>query len=141
MQAGDIFYIPMEDGRFAISQVIWLGAESKEQKFKKIFAFAVLSIGNDQKIPEDQNYLVFSDHRGEFKVIFTAVDHLKAGEWPILQRGVVSDASLRGLEFNMAGTLYRGGNPVRVLDIDEYQDHILMGVSGFALVERFLQQH
>ncbi|CAB5710467.1 Uncharacterised protein [Pseudomonas putida] len=141
MQAGDYFSIPMEDGRFAISQIIWLGSESKEQKFKKVFAFAVLSISSNEEVSEDAKYLVFKDHRGSFTVMFTAVDKLKAGEWPILQRGVVSDVALIDFEFNMAGTLYRRGSPVRVLAIEEYQNYILMGVSGFALIEKFLQQH
>ncbi|WP_060511702.1 hypothetical protein [Pseudomonas sp. NBRC 111124] len=131
----------MEDGRFAISQIIWLGTESKEQKFKKIFAFGVLAIGNDERVSESEEYLVFKDCRENFTVIFAAVDKLKAGEWPVLQRGVVYDASLEELEFNMAGTLYRRGVPVRVLPIDEYQNHRLMAVSGFALIENFLQQY
>jgi hypothetical protein len=54
---------------------------------------------------------------------------------------VVSDVALIDFEFNMAGTLYRRGSPVRVLAIEEYQNYILMGVSGFALIEKFLQQH
>ncbi|POG03943.1 hypothetical protein BGP82_22035 [Pseudomonas putida] len=141
MQAGDYFSIPMEDGRFAISQIIWLGAESKEQKFKKVFAFAVVSISSSEEMPEDARYLAFKDHRGSFTVIFTAVDKLTAGEWPILQHSVVSDSALKDFEFNMAGTLYRRGSPVRILAIEEYQNHILMSVSGFALVENFLQQH
>lgn len=141
MRAGDYFSIPMADGRFAISQIIWLGTESQEQKFKKVFAFAVLSVSTNEEVPEDVKYLVFKDHRGSFSVIFTAVDKLKTGDWHILQHGVVSDAALKDFQFNMAGTLYRRGSPVRVLAIEEYQDYILMGVSGFALVENFLQQY
>jgi len=30
---------------------------------------------------------------------------------------------------------------VRILDINDYKDHLLMGVSGYALVENYLQQH
>ena len=78
MQAGDYFSIPMEDGRFAISQIIWLGSESKEQKFKKVFAFAVLSISSNEEVSEDTKYLVFKDHRGSFTVMFTAVVYLPA---------------------------------------------------------------
>jgi len=140
-RAGDYFLIPMEDGRFAISQIIWLGTESKEQKFKKVFAFCVLSIGYEKGLPEDFSYLWFKDHRGDFRVMFTAIDNLKSGGWPILGAGSINDASLSDFEFNMAGTLYRRGQPVRMLSIEEYQGHLLMGVSGYALVERFLQQH
>lgn len=41
----------------------------------------------------------------------------------------------------MGGTLYKKGFPVRILEIDEYKEHLLMGVSGYALVENYLQQH
>lgn len=141
MQRGDYFVIPMEDGRLAISQLIWLGSESEGHKFNNIFAFGVLSIGSDNNIPENNEYLMFKDHRGDFAVIFTSADKLKSGEWSILQAGPPHDSSLEELEFNMAGTLYRGGRPVRVLSFDEYQHHVLMGVSGYALVEKFLQQY
>jgi hypothetical protein len=53
MKFGDYFLIPMDDGRFAICQIIWMGSESKDQKFKKIFAFGVLSIGEDKTVPEE----------------------------------------------------------------------------------------
>ncbi|MFJ4111525.1 Imm26 family immunity protein [Pseudomonas sp. NPDC089758] len=141
MQSGDYFLIPMEDGRFAVSQVIWMGIESKEQKFKKIFALGVLSIGREKTVPESTQYLSFKDHKESFAVIFTAVDNLKSGEWPILRPGSLCDSSWESFEFNMAGILYRRGEPVRLLSIDEYQNHLLMGVSGYALVERFLQQY
>lgn len=58
-------------------------------------------------MPEKVSYESFKDHRGDFKVIFTAVDKIKSGKWPVLHEGSVVDVSLSGLEFNMAGTLYR----------------------------------
>jgi len=141
MQRGDYFLIPMEDGRFAVSQVIWLGNESTEQRFKKVLAFGVLLVSGEKDIPESRGYLSFNDHRGDFAVIFAAIDKLKTGEWPILQSGSITDSPLADFEFNMAGTLYRRGRPIRVLAIDEYQHYLLMGVSGYTLVERFLQQY
>ncbi|MBA1192477.1 hypothetical protein ACLUUI_20080 [Enterobacterales bacterium AW_CKDN230030176-1A_HGKHYDSX7] len=139
--SGDYFSIPMKDGRFAIAQVLWLGTDSKDRKFRKIFAFAVRSIGNDLKVFEEKRYLSFRDYKGEFVVIFTSLENLVSGEWPRLQEGAVSDEAYHALEFNMAGTLYRKGFPLRPLEIDEYKDHLLMGVSGYALVESYLQQH
>ncbi|MFJ4068928.1 Imm26 family immunity protein [Pseudomonas sp. NPDC089996] len=141
MHNGDYFLIPMEDGRSAIGQIIWLGSESKEQKFKKVFAFGVLSVGDGKVIPEGEKFLSFENYRGVFTVIFTAFDKLKSGEWKVIRSGTFADSSWGDFEFNMAGTLYRRGQVVRILDIDEYQNHLLMSVSGFALVERYLQQY
>ncbi|EKT4524843.1 hypothetical protein QEM13_004169 [Pseudomonas putida] len=140
MRFGDYFLIPMEDGRSAVCQIIWLGNESKEQKFKKIFAFGVLSIGDSKEIPVGGSYLSFDDYRGGFIVIFTAIDKLKTGEWPILQSGEIDDF-FKDFEFNMAGALYSRGQPVRVLSFKEYKNYLLMSVSGYALVEDYLQRH
>ncbi|MET3052359.1 hypothetical protein ABXV19_11195 [Pseudomonas alkylphenolica] len=141
MKSGDYFAIPMDDGRFAISQIIWMGGESKDKKFKNVFAFGVLSVGESKTVPDGGGYLNFKDHKGEFFVVFTAVDKLKTGEWLILKDGKINDPYLIEFEFNVAGTLYRLGHPVRVLAIEEYQNYLLMSVSGYALVERFLHQH
>ncbi|BBH46040.1 hypothetical protein [Pseudomonas sp. KU43P] len=126
-QTDDYCLIPMEDDRFAISQIIWLGTDSEEQKFKELFAFCEVSIDHEKNVPEKVSYLNFKDHRGDFKAIFTAVDNIKSEKWSILHEGFVVDASLSDLEFNMAGALYRRGQPVRVLAIEEYKDYLLMG--------------
>ncbi|WP_144936171.1 hypothetical protein [Pseudomonas alabamensis] len=138
---GDYFAIPMKDGRFAVAQILWLGTDSIGNKFRKIFAFAVKSVSNDFRVYEDKEYLRFKDWNGEFSVVFTSVESLVSGGWPRLQGGAISDEKYKALEFNMAGTLYRKGFPVRILDINDYKDHLLMGVSGYALVENYLQQH
>lgn len=138
---GDYFAIPMEDGRSAIAQILWLGTDSIDRKFKKVFAFAVKSVGNDFTVYENEEYLSFKDHKGEFVVIFTSVESLTSGEWPRLQGGTILNKKYQELEFNMGGTLYKKGFPVQILEIDEYKEHLLMGVSGYALVENYLQQH
>ncbi|KIY37542.1 hypothetical protein TZ03_27285 [Pseudomonas sp. 10-1B] len=141
MREGDYFAIPMEDGRSAVSQIIWLGSNSKDQKFKNIFAFSVLSVGNGRDVIGRSEYLQFEGYRGPFVVLFTAIDKLKSREWPTLKSGIIAGGSLKEFEFNMAGTLYRQGHPVRVLPIEEYQNYLVMAVSGYALVEKFLQQY
>lgn len=138
---GDYFTIPMVDGRNAICQIVWMGEESPGKKFKKVFAFCVLSVGVDKSVPKENEYLSFEDHKGMFKVIFTAVDKLLSGDWPILNAGDLKDPNMITFEFNMAGTLYRSGQPIRVLPIDEYKNHIAIAVSGYALVNDFLNQH
>ncbi|WP_123632819.1 MULTISPECIES: hypothetical protein [Pseudomonas syringae group] len=117
------------------------GRRKSRKKFKKIFAFCVLSVSLDKYIPKENEYLSFEDHKGMFKVIFTAVDKLLSGEWPILNAGNLKDPNMITFEFNMAGTLYRSGEPVRVLPIEEYRNHIAMAVSGYALVNDFINQY
>lgn len=138
---GDYFAIPVKDGRFAVAQILWLGTDGIGKKFRNIFAFAVKSVSNDFRVYEGKEYLRFKDYNGEFSVIFTSVESLVSGDWPRLQSGTISDEKYKALEFNMAGTLYRKGFPVRALDISGYKDHLLMGVSGYALVDNYLQQH
>lgn len=141
LNSGDYFIIPMPGGRSAVCQAIWIGKNCSGQTFKKIFAFCALSVGDNKEIPEKVEYLSFHDHKGTFKVIFTAIDKLLSGEWSIIGHGAVKDQQFVNLEFNMAGTLYACGEPVRKLAIEEYQDYLIMGVSGYVLVERYLEQH
>ncbi|RYF57669.1 MAG: hypothetical protein EOO39_35165 [Cytophagaceae bacterium] len=141
MNSGDYFTIPMTDGRQAVCQAIWIGKDSSGQTFKKVFAFCVLSVGDEKGIPDEVSYLSFQNHRGTFEVIFTAVDKLLSGEWPVIGRGPIKDEKMVNFEFNMAGDLYLCGEPVRVLAIDEYKDYLSMAISGYVLVERYLNQH
>jgi hypothetical protein len=138
---GDYFTVPMSDGRQAICQAIWIGRNCPGQKFKRVFAFCVLSVGDEKGISEEVSYLSFQDYKGSFRVIFTAVDNLLSGEWPVVGNGPIRDEKLVSLEFHMAGTLYRSGEPVRVLAIEEYKDYLEMAVAGYVLVDRYLKQH
>lgn len=88
---------------------------------------------------DNKPYRTFKEHGGEFTVIFTAVKKLLTGEWVKLRSGTLSEA-YQVLEFNIAGTLYRNGFPVRILALDEYRAYSLLSVSGYALVDRYLQQ-
>jgi hypothetical protein len=141
VNSGDYFTIPMSDGRQAICQVIWVGKDSSGQKFKRVFAFCVLSVGDDTNVPEKVSYLSFQDHMGAYKVIFTAVDKLISGEWPVIGGGPIADQKMVNFEFNMAGNLYVCGEFVRVLPSEEYKNYLTMGISGYVLVDRLLSQH
>lgn len=141
VNSGDYFTIPMTDGRQAVCQAIWIGKDSSGQTFKKVFAFCVLSVGDEKDIPDEVSYLSLQNHRGTFEVIFTAVHKLLSGEWPVIGRGPIKDEKMVNFEFNMAGDLYLCGEPVRVLAIDEYKDYLSMAISGYVLVERYLNQY
>lgn len=135
---GDYFVIPLSDGRSAVCQLVWMGRKGESEKFKKIMAFAVLCVGGGSEVPNNNEYLIFENYRGKYQVIFTAVDKLLSGEWPVIASGQLQNEKLLGFEFNMGGTLYRRGEMVRVLSIDEYSAYLNMGVSGFELVDNIL---
>ncbi|MBA1193201.1 hypothetical protein G7007_10040 [Pseudomonas entomophila] len=65
---GDEFVIPMEDGRRAVAQIVWMGTDSAEREFKNIFAFIVRSVGQPSAV-DNKPYMTFKEHRGEFTVI------------------------------------------------------------------------
>ncbi len=141
VNSGDYFTIPMSDGRQAVCQVIWIGKNSSGQKFKRVFAFCVLSVGDEKDIPEKVSYLSFQDHMGTYEVIFTAVDKLFSGDWPVIGSGPIVDQKMVNFEFNMAGNLYLRGEFVKVLPSEEYKNYLTMGISGYVLVDRLLSQH
>ncbi|MBO1109752.1 hypothetical protein J2R62_16360 [Plesiomonas shigelloides] len=141
LNAGDIFSIPMNDGRFAIAQVIWMPSGKPSAKFRNVFSFAVLSIQNDQEIPITNDYLVFNNYRGEFKVIFASKEKVLNGEWVFLKKGELSNAHDRLRFFNNAGDLYFLGEHVRKLSVSEYKEHHVMAVAGYELVQQYLSQY
>lgn len=116
-------------------------AQGKHSREYLRFVFCVLSVGNGKNIPEEVSYLSFQEYDGPFKVIFTAVDKLSSGEWPVIGSGPIVDQKMVNLEFHMAGDLYVCGEFVKVLPGEKYKDYLEMAVAGFVLVDRYLKQH
>ena len=141
LNAGDVFSIPMNDGRFAIAQVIWMPSGESSAKFRNVFSFAVLSIQNNQEIPIVNDYLVFNNYRGDFKVIFTSKEKILNGEWVLLKRDELSHAHNNLRFFNNAGDLYFLDEHVRKLTVSEYKDYNIMAVAGYELVQQYLSQY
>lgn len=141
LNAGDIFSIPMNNGRFAIAQVIWMPSGKLSAKFRNVFSFAVLSIQNDQEIPIVNDYLVFKNYHGDFKVIFTSKEKILNGEWVLLKRDELSSAHDNLRFFNNAGDLYFLDEHVRKLAVSEYKDYNIMAVAGYELVQQYLSQY
>lgn len=78
---GDVFLIPMHDGRFAVCQVIC----ALRYRFKKAFSFGVMSIQRDETVSlEDGEFLVYSYGKRKSSVIFTSPKLLKDGTWSIV---------------------------------------------------------
>ncbi|ACX88194.1 conserved hypothetical protein [Pectobacterium parmentieri WPP163] len=141
LNSGNIFSIPMNDGRFAIAQVIWMPSGKLPTRFRNIFSFAVLSIQNDQEIPSVNDYLVFNNYRGDFKVIFTSKENILNGEWVLLKRDELSNIHDNLKYFNNAGDLYFLDEHVRKLAVSEYKDYNIMAVAGYELVQQYLSQY
>ena len=141
LNAGDVFSIPMNDGRFAIAQVIWMPSGESSAKFRNVFSFAVLSIQNNQEIPIANDYLVFNNYRGDFKVIFTSKEKILDGEWVLLKRDELSNAHDNLRFFNNAGDLYFLDEHIRKLTVSEYKDYNIMAVAGYELVQQYLSQY
>ncbi|EMB4326916.1 hypothetical protein RJ492_005539 [Pluralibacter gergoviae] len=141
LNAGDVFSIPMNDGRFAIAQVIWMPSGESSSKFRNVFSFAVLSIQNNQEIPIVNDYLVFNNYRGDFKVIFTSKEKILNGEWVLLKRDELSNVHDNLRFFNNAGDLYFLDEHVRKLTVSEYKDYNIMAVVGYELVQQYLSQY
>ena len=141
LNAGDVFSIPMNDGRFAIAQVIWMPSGESSAKFRNIFSFAVLSIQNNQEIPIVNDYLVFNNYRGDFKVIFTSKEKIFNGEWVLLKRDELSNTHDKLRFFNNAGDLYFLDEHIRKLTVSEYKDYNIMAVAGYELVQQYLSQY
>lgn len=78
---GDVFLIPMHDGRFAVCQVIC----ALRDRFKKAFSFGVMSIQRDETVSlEDGEFLIYSYGKRKSSVIFTSPKLLKDGTWSII---------------------------------------------------------
>jgi len=136
-QEGDIFLIPTADGRFAVCQIVC----ALKGRFKKAFAFGVLSIQADKSIPQHDEFLKFKNSRGMTNVIFAAVDSLKSGEWEIIGNIPLTEWKKELQIFHSAGHLYNGDEYVRMLDKSEYKQFNVMGVAGNELVQQYLAQH
>ncbi|AIW42056.1 MULTISPECIES: immunity 26/phosphotriesterase HocA family protein [Paenibacillus] len=134
---GDIFVIPMHDGRFAVCQVIC----ALYGRFKKAFSFGVLSIGQNQAYKGEKTYLPFTNYRGRFEVIFTATQNMTKGVWPIIDQRPLSEEQQQLKYFNCAGHLYCGDEYIRNLELEEYNQYTVMGVAGYELVQRYLAQY
>lgn len=133
---GDIFSIAMADGKFAICKVI----SAFTGEFRKAFSFCILSIQKDESIPMEDRCISFINSRGRSKIIFTSPAKIKNGEWKILSNKALTDEQKELEIFQCAGHLYHDDEYVRCLSKDEYKTYEVMGLAGFELVDKYLQQ-
>lgn len=133
---GDIFVIPMSNGKYALCQIVF----APKQKFKQAIGFCILSIQNTKKVRDSGALtpLSFEKFGKEMKVIFTGNQNITKGLWKIIANADLTEDKKQLKIFNYAGGLYDGEEEIRRLSVAEYPNYTTMGISGFELVDNVL---
>lgn len=133
---GDIFVIPMINGKYALCQIVF----APKQKFKQAIGFCILSIQNTEELRDSGALtpLSFEKFGKEMKVIFTGNQNITKGLWKIIGHADLTEDKKQLKIFNYAGGLYDGEEEIRRLSVAEYPNYTTMGVSGFELVDNVL---
>ncbi|MEZ3139532.1 Imm26 family immunity protein [Citrobacter braakii] len=133
---GDIFIIPLSNGKNAISQVVF----APKGKFKKIIAFCTLSIQDDERFTNDGILapISFEKFGKKTEVIFTGNQNISNGLWKIIDHVDLNEDKKKLRVFNYAGGLYNGEEEIGRIPVSEYPNYTTMGVSGFELVDNIL---
>lgn len=133
---GDIFIIPMQDGRFAVCQVVC----ALKGRFKKAFSFGVIRLGADEPNVEDGDFLSYRFGNRQSNVIFTSPENLRNGTWKIVGHIPLTPDKEELQVFQCAGHLYRGDEYIRNLSKDEYGKFNTLGAAGYELVQIHLSE-
>lgn len=133
---GDVFIIPLSNGKYAMCQVIF----APKVKFKKIISFCTLSIQDDEVFANDDFLTPISveEFGKKTEVIFTGNQNISNGLWKIIDHVDLSEDKKKLRIFNYAGGLYNGEEEIRRIPVSEYPDYTTMEVSGFELVDKIL---
>jgi hypothetical protein len=131
---GDIFVIPMSNGKYALCQIVF----APKQKFKQAIGFCILSIQNTKVRERSLTPLSFEKFGKEMKVIFTGNQNITKGLWKIIANADLTEDKKQLKIFNYAGGLYDGEEEIRRLSVAEYPNYTTMGISGFELVDNVL---
>lgn len=133
---GDIFVIPLSNGKYAICQIIF----APKGKFKKVISFCTLSIQDDEKFNNDGILTpIFVDVFGKkTQVVFTGNQNIRDGEWQIIGSVNLTEDKKKLRIFNYAGGVYNGEVEIKRIPVSEYHNYTTMGVSGFELVDNIL---
>lgn len=125
-KAGDLFTIPMKDGRWAIGQVIC----ALQDRFDRVLSFGVLSIGEEPKLPEeDREYITFKDNGRHGHILFASATNMRR-TWKVVGHLPLTEQKLAMQWFHVAGDLYHNDEWIRKLAIEEYPDYPVMSVAG-----------
>ncbi|WP_311842761.1 immunity 26/phosphotriesterase HocA family protein [Enterobacter bugandensis] len=133
---GDIFVIPMSNGKYALCQVVF----APKQKFKQVLGFCILTIQDTEefKVNSSLTPLSLEKFGKEMKVLFIGNQNISKGIWKIIGYADLTEEKKQLKIFNYAGGLYDGEEEIRRLSVAEYPNYTTMGVSGFELVDNVL---
>ncbi|MEO3945791.1 Imm26 family immunity protein [Gorillibacterium sp. CAU 1737] len=131
---GDIFIIPMNDGRSAVCQVVC----ALKGRFKKAFSFGVIRLTSDETDLSDGDFLQYRFGNRQSSVIFTSPEKLQNGTWRVVGNIPLTPEKEERQVFQCAGHLYRGDEYIRNLTPDEYASFETLGVAGYELVQMHL---
>lgn len=132
---GDIFVIPMSNGKYALCQVIF----DPKKKFKQVIGFCILSIQDTEEFEEKSSLtpLSFEKFGKEMKVIFTGNQNISKGIWKIIDYANLTEEKKQLKIFNYAGGLYDGEEEIRRLSVAEYPNYTTMGGQALSLSTMF----
>lgn len=135
---GDIFMIPMQDGRFAVCQVVC----ALKGRFQKAFSFGVIRLELDDTNLnlEDGDFLSYRFGRRQSSVIFTSPANLRNGTWKLVGNIPLTADKEELKVFQCAGHLYRGDEYIRNLEKDEYGKFNSLSAAGYELVQIHLSK-
>ncbi|WP_322905483.1 immunity 26/phosphotriesterase HocA family protein [Paenibacillus campi] len=101
-QAGDLFTIPLYDGRWAIGQVVC----ALHDRFQQAFSFGVLSIGVERHIPEQAGEFIALDQQRAFpQLLFASSSNLRR-KWKIIAHLPLTEQQQALQSFHVGGHLY-----------------------------------
>ncbi|OWR28139.1 hypothetical protein CDO73_19865 [Saccharibacillus sp. O23] len=136
-RAGDIFVIPMKDGRSAICQVVC----ALRGRFKQAFSFGVLAVRSEEapSAAGDESRYLPIDRSGRIaRVIFASAENLADGTWNIVDYRDLTPEQEELQYFAASTHLYRGDEYVRLLSPDEIKRYPVLQVAGDERVQQLL---
>ncbi|WP_322047671.1 Imm26 family immunity protein [Paraburkholderia sp. J67] len=137
---GDVFLIPLNDGRYAACQVIF----SSQGKFKKIFSFYVASIQETRDFDvgsvEKFDPVVLKKFGKNVRIIFSGNQMILNGDWPIIGSIDLSGEKNEMKIFNYAGGLFNGDDEIGRILVSDYSKYTTMEVCGFDLIQKILME-
>ncbi|ANF97504.1 Imm26 family immunity protein [Paenibacillus bovis] len=136
---GDIFIIPMYDGRLAICQIIY----ALRGSLRKALPFGVLHIGSEEQLPDghDGEFLTFQNHRGTFQIIFGAASNINKGSWRVTGHLPLTPEKEAMQTFQSSTHLYHGDEYLGVLPQEEWHKYPVLSVAGNERVQQYLAQY
>ncbi len=133
---GDLFVIPMTDGRTALCQVVC----ALRGRVKQAFSFGVLAVrsgGSEAPIGESR-YLPIDRAGRVSSILFASAENMADGTWEIVDHRDLTPEQEELQYFAVSTHLYRGDEYVRALSVEEMKRYPVLQVAGDERVQQLL---